>query len=160
MTQVTSTDIDGNMYQVPCSELVWRPSAYGIVIRNGHILLTEQYKKFHLPGGGVDLGELPEETVVREVLEETGFNVANPKFVDMVWDFYTYDSRSLGRKKHVQSILMFYICEFVGGQASMNGFGESEKLIGDMPKWIHLDDLDKINAGSTIDWRQIVKRAL
>ena len=55
-----------------------RVSAYGLVIREGQILLTQLadhcYRPGHwtLPGGGMDHGELPEQTLQREFFEETG----------------------------------------------------------------------------------------
>jgi len=55
-----------------------RVSAYGLVIQDEHILLTQLadycYRPGHwtLPGGGMDFGELPEQTLAREFFEETG----------------------------------------------------------------------------------------
>lgn len=55
-----------------------RVSAYGLVVRDEQILLTQLadfcYRPRHwmLPGGGMKHGELPEQTVVREFHEETG----------------------------------------------------------------------------------------
>ncbi len=55
-----------------------RVSAYGLVIDEGRILLTQLadfcYRPGHwtLPGGGMEHGEQPEETLVRELREETG----------------------------------------------------------------------------------------
>jgi 8-oxo-dGTP diphosphatase len=55
-----------------------RASAYGLVINDDRILLTQLadycYRPGHwsLPGGGMKHGELPEETLVREFREETG----------------------------------------------------------------------------------------
>lgn len=57
---ITSTDVYGKTYEVPIDQLIWRPAAYAIIINDGKILLTKQYKALHLPGGGVKLGKMPE----------------------------------------------------------------------------------------------------
>lgn len=158
MTHVTSVDIEGNEYQVPYSELVWRPSAYGIVIRDGHILLTEQYKKFMLPGGGVELGETPEQSVIREIKEETGFEARSPRLVELKTGYFSYKEGA--DMLHFQTLLMFYVCEFVGGEASVDGFTLEEKLVGAAPQWFDISDLHKVEAGASFDWRAIVRQAL
>lgn len=55
-----------------------RPGIYGILERNGSILLTHQSDpepEFQLPGGGIDSGEDPIPALHREILEETGWRV-------------------------------------------------------------------------------------
>lgn len=55
-----------------------RVAAYGLVVRDGTVLLTRvSARGFHtglwsLPGGGIDHGESPRDAVVRELREETG----------------------------------------------------------------------------------------
>lgn len=62
-----------------------RVSAYGLVIEDDHILLTQLadhcYRPGHwtLPGGGMDHGELPEQTLAREFQEETGLQAHDLK---------------------------------------------------------------------------------
>jgi 8-oxo-dGTP diphosphatase len=57
---------------------VQRVAAYGLVLRDGQILLTRLARRisaderWHLPGGGVDHGEDPRDALVREIREETG----------------------------------------------------------------------------------------
>lgn len=66
------------------SELVDRQriAAYGVAVRDGCILLARASSSsdfpgaWSLPGGGVDHGEHPQQTVVREFLEETGLVVS------------------------------------------------------------------------------------
>jgi ADP-ribose pyrophosphatase YjhB (NUDIX family) len=57
---------------------VQRVAAYGLILRDGRILLTRLARRisaderWHLPGGGVDHGEDPRDALVREIQEETG----------------------------------------------------------------------------------------
>ena len=59
-----------------------RAGAYGILIRDGALLLTHQQHpipEFQLPGGGVDANESLFQALHREVLEETGWWIAAPR---------------------------------------------------------------------------------
>ena len=63
---------------------VRRPGAYAILIRNGACLLTHQmapFPEFQLPGGGIDPGESQITALHREVFEETGWSMAEPRHV-------------------------------------------------------------------------------
>lgn len=72
-----------------------RLGAYALVVRDGDILLTRLAARvvdeelWTLPGGGVEPGEDPNDTVVREVHEETGLAV-------------TVDERALVRPASVE----------------------------------------------------------
>ena len=49
-------------------------SIKGIVFENGKVWLRKnERKEWELPGGKLDKGEQPEQTVVRELKEELGF---------------------------------------------------------------------------------------
>ena len=54
-----------------------RPSVRGIVIKNGNVAMMHslKYDYYKLPGGGIETGETYEETLVREVREESGLVV-------------------------------------------------------------------------------------
>ncbi len=59
-----------------------RPGAYAILALGNDVLLTHQAApapEFQLPGGGIDPGEHPIPALYREVLEETGWSIANPR---------------------------------------------------------------------------------
>ena len=158
---IISHDIHGAEYTVPIEKLKWRPAAYGIIIQDHKILLTKQGGAFHLPGGGINLGEAPEDGVIREIREETGVEVGNPRRVGpIISGFFTMNHSTDAELTHVHSLLMYYQCDLVGGALSIDGFEEDEKLIGEMPEWIVLEQLDEIKAGSSIDWRSIVKNLL
>lgn len=156
MKSVESTDIYGNKYLVDVEELQWRPSAYGVVIKDDSIVLTKQQGTFHLPGGGVERGETYEEAVMREIREETGLEVKNPELITVTTTFFTYYDEALKKHIHNQSILLFYACELVGGELSMDGFEESEKKIGGMPEWVPIAELKTLKSASTFDWQNLV----
>ncbi|WP_343503085.1 NUDIX hydrolase [Alloyangia pacifica] len=59
-----------------------RPGAYAILPRNGAVLVTHQvdpWPEYQLPGGGIDAGESPIAALHREVFEETGWKIAQPR---------------------------------------------------------------------------------
>lgn len=59
-----------------------RPGVYAILPRDGHLLLTFQsapLPEYQLPGGGIDAGEHPVTALHREVFEETGWHIAQPR---------------------------------------------------------------------------------
>lgn len=59
-----------------------RPGVYVILSRGKDVLLTYQSEpqpEIQLPGGGIDPGESPITALHREVMEETGWCIAQPR---------------------------------------------------------------------------------
>jgi len=64
---------------VPSRSYRDRPGAYGVLWRDGEILLVEHDGEILLPGGGIDAGESPSQALHREVWEETGWRIGTPR---------------------------------------------------------------------------------
>lgn len=155
---VTSVDIEGNTFEVPVSSLKWRPSAYGIVIKDNDLLLSPQFgdNSYDLPGGGIDLGENPTGAVAREVKEETGLEVTNPKILGCESSFFRFTHDGTHHDRH--SIMLYYLCELVGGEISTDGFDEQERKYAKAAVWFPISKLDHIKVASSFDWRIYIKK--
>jgi ADP-ribose pyrophosphatase YjhB (NUDIX family) len=86
----------------------------GAVLRNGKILLVQERadKRWCMPGGWADVGQLPSETVEREVWEESGFKVEARKVIGV------YDANRGGIPiEFYHAYKIVFLCEIIGGQA-------------------------------------------
>jgi ADP-ribose pyrophosphatase YjhB (NUDIX family) len=85
--------------------------------RRGPILLVERGGNplkgyWSLPGGLLETGELLEEGVVREVLEETGLRVKVLSF----YDIFERIMRDVKGRVEYHYLLHDYVCKVVGGE--------------------------------------------
>jgi ADP-ribose pyrophosphatase YjhB (NUDIX family) len=90
----------------------------GVIFHNNALLLVRERSdgRWTLPGGWADVGEAPSECVVREVFEESGFQVHVRKLLAV------YD-----RSKHPHEppfpfhvYKLFFACEIFGGEATLS----------------------------------------
>lgn len=107
--------------------------------QNGEILISQRFEeelpevhlKWDLPGGKNEFGESLEETIVREVLEETGLNVKIknllPKTISKVWEYSN-------RKQH--TLLFCFHCSVIDGEMHLN-----DRKIHNL-KWVSRKMLD------------------
>ena len=117
-----------------------RPAARAIVLKDGKMLIMKRTKpgrKYMVtPGGRIEDGEKPEETVLREVLEETTVEVSNPRLV-----FVEEPNDGVWGTQYI------YICDYVSGEPKLNpdseeyqyqkmGYGTYE------PLWLVYSELD------------------
>ena len=136
---------------------VQRTSAYGVAVKNDQILLTRLSARAHLPGawtlpgGGVDHGEAPADTVVREFAEETGL-VAE---VDRLLDAHSVDltgTAPSGRTEHFHGIQIVYAVTVPDEPLRV----QEKDGTTDVAAWIPLED---VRAGR-IDVLDVVRQVV
>jgi 8-oxo-dGTP diphosphatase len=87
-----------------------------VILCDGEILLEKLGNdpgrgKWSIPGGLIELGETPEESVVREVQEETGLTVNDPEVIDVVNNVEVDDKGTI----RYHSVIIDYLVKFVRG---------------------------------------------
>jgi len=108
-----------------------------VIIYDGKLLLEKRKNdpgkgKWSIPGGLVELGENVEQTVIREVKEETGLEVEKPEHIDIV-DNITRDEN--GEIKY-HFVIIDYFVKLKGG--TMKATSDAEEL-----RWVTFDDVEK-----------------
>lgn len=93
-----------------------RVAAYAVCVRDGQILLARSPSpdgtpEWVLPGGGMEHGEDPYDTVRREVTEETGYRIEVTGLLGV--DSYRL---TLGRRTDHHALRLLYEGEVVGGE--------------------------------------------
>ena len=121
-----------------------------VVICDGKILLEKRKNepgkgKWSIPGGLVELGESVEQTVIREVREETGLEVEKPKHIDVV-DNVVRDNNS-EIKYHF--VIIDYFVKLKGG--TMKATSDAEEL-----RWVTFDEVEQYDL--TITFRAFFQR--
>ena len=133
-------DVFGNQYTVPVDELNIRVGVYAVIIEDNKILLTRQWDGYSLIGGGVEKGETIEESIVREVKEETGLTITPDKIIHQATTFFKRNAEAQAN----QSIQLY--------------FTHSQKnYTNGTPEWVDLSEVDNINFRHSVDLRTILQ---
>ena len=86
-----------------------RRAAYVVIINeDGKVALVEGQQNYFLPGGGALPGEVPEETIAREVREELGRRVRLTRKIGAATQYFY----SAADERHYQMRAVFFAGEF------------------------------------------------
>ena len=126
---------------------------YAVCFENGKLLCIENTRgpyqhRYDLPGGSQQLGEGLTETLIREVMEETGYSLSrysNPRMYDVM-------VQEEGQDFAVHHIMAFYdiALNFESSQKSISqevhdGSNDSAKAI-----WLPLEQMTEENASPLV----------
>lgn len=136
---VTATTVDGQKVDVVRKNLKRGVHCYAVIFRDERILISPQWRDdgFVFPGGSIELGEDHVAGLVREVKEETGYDI-KPRGVIDVFSSMFFNFKT---KKAQHSVLIFYSADVIKGRASTDGFDEHEVHYAKKAKWVTLDEL-------------------
>lgn len=123
-----------------------------IVIRDDKLLVMHRNKFGHeyyaLVGGGIDFGETAEQSLMREIAEETGLSVKNPRlvFIEEAGDVF--------------GIQYIYLCEYLSGEPKLQPDSIEARIEADgkntyTPMWLPVKDLQSVPL-----LPEVLKRAL
>ena len=114
---------------------------YGVLLHENQIVLVRSSNPRHvpplwwLPGGGIDFGEAPEATLVREFLEETGLEVHEAKLLGVSSDLRRRDNGD-----RIHSVRILYTVALAGGELRHEIHGTT-----DHARWCDLSEIDDMN---------------
>ena len=132
------TEFTVDLHNYPEGGSVFRRTAVrGIIERQGkYLLVREKYGDYKFPGGGAVPEETLEETLLREVREETGYTVAAGSLEK--WGVVTERRRGLSADM-VEMESHYFFCQ-VEGPAAKQKLDEYEEEHGFCPVWAALPE--------------------
>lgn len=128
-----------------------RLAAYAVIVDAGQILLPlwneVEPGEWTLPGGGADLTETVEQTAIREVEEETGYQIEIAALLGVDTFVVPADRRwHGGQGRPLKNVRVVYAGRIVGGALRHEVDGTTDEA-----RWIPLDEVPSLRRVSLVD---------
>ena len=128
-----------------------RLAAYAVVTDDeGRVLLAlwneGSRRQWTLPGGGLELHERAEDGAVREVLEESGYDVEIDELLGVDSYVFPAERRSASTDRPMKAFRVLYRAHVVGGELTHELDGSTDEAA-----WFHLSEIAGLDRVSVVD---------
>lgn len=138
----TLLHLDAHDYD-PALPSIERTAVRGVIFREGQLLMIQSsFGEVKFPGGGQEAGESDLDTLLREVLEETGYHVKP----DSVQPLGQVVEKRLSRHEPMiwHQINRYYLCRIEGQQEACQ-YSANEQKYGMHQLWLPLSQAVEVN---------------
>lgn len=128
-----------------------RVGAYGLIVREGRVLLAHWNEAMHmkgwtLPGGGLEAGEDPAAAAVREVFEETGYTVRLESLLGLDSQHSAGGERLDGSQRPLHSLRVIYLATILAGELRVEVGGSTDDT-----RWFDLAEVAGLRRVGLVD---------
>jgi len=128
-----------------------RLAAYALIRDDaGRILLAlwneGEQRRWTLPGGGVELAETVEEGAVREVREETGYDVRLDGLLGVDSAVFSPTRRLTGTDRPLKAVRVVFAATVTGGELTHEVDGTTDEA-----RWFAKDEIARLPRVSLVD---------
>ncbi|WP_353808162.1 NUDIX hydrolase [Agromyces sp. SYSU T00194] len=127
-----------------------RIAAYGVIIRDGQVLLAHWNEHgrsgWTLPGGGIEGDEHPHDAAVREIFEETGFHARIDRLLGVDRIMIDASRRHAGATAPLYALRVVYRATVTGGTLTNEVDGSSDEA-----RWFPLEEVPELHRVSLVD---------
>jgi 8-oxo-dGTP diphosphatase len=132
-----------------------RLAAYGLVTRGDRILLAlwngTEPGSWTMPGGGVELDESPEQAVVRELREETGYDVTVGALLGVRTHVVPPERRLHANGRAMKAVQVVYRATVIGGELRPEVDGSTDEA-----RWVPIGEVPLLRhvalVGASLSW--------
>ena len=132
------------------TEFDTRLAAYAVIVDEGRRVLLALWNEvvppqWTMPGGGVELAETVEEAVVRELREETGYEVRVGRLLGVHSLVVPPEARGSGSRP-LKSVRIVFAATIVGGELTREVDGTTDEA-----RWFDLTDVVGLDRVRIVD---------